>query len=308
MKKSRENDSSLELLLDTMCNTFGGVMFIAIALTVVLSIVSKVSVNEPVEGDWEAMKKQLIRLQSEVDELQNRNQLRLEMLKTLENDPRKLVIQEIILLEQKIRDLELKNNLQQTRIAVLLKSNQVSEKEKLTLSAQVNAVELQKNTITAENEMTENKMILLQDDLKRLSAGHISFKTMSSTKKAPYFLAVYNNCLWRIGPEIPSGKPHSDMTSKESGDKVICEINTSVPGVPLLENGKISPAVRTLLDSLPADRFPNFSLHSNSVRDFCVMREELKKENRTHGINTQFDIDKTFVYAIIKNSGDYEAY
>ena len=31
-----EDSSSLELLLDTMCNTFGGVMFIAITLAVVL--------------------------------------------------------------------------------------------------------------------------------------------------------------------------------------------------------------------------------------------------------------------------------
>ena len=32
-----EEESSLELLLDTMCNTFGGVMFIAISIFVIIS-------------------------------------------------------------------------------------------------------------------------------------------------------------------------------------------------------------------------------------------------------------------------------
>ena len=36
-KRSRqEEESSLELLLDTMCNTFGGVMFIAISIFVII--------------------------------------------------------------------------------------------------------------------------------------------------------------------------------------------------------------------------------------------------------------------------------
>ena len=308
MKKSRENDSSLELLLDTMCNTFGGVMFIAIALTVVLSIVSKVSVDETAAGDLEAMKKQLSQLQSQVDELHSRNQLRKEVLKTLENDPRKLLIQEIMLLEQKKQELELKNNLLLPQIALQKKNNQIAEKKKMDINSRITVAELQKNTLDTENTLLENKIFQLQEEIKRLSSGHISFKTMSSTRKTPYFLAVYNNSLWRIGPEISTGKPHSDMSSKESDGKIICEINSNAPGVPLLENGKISQAAMALLDSLPADRFPNFSLHSNSVRDFCIMREYLKKENRTHGINTQFDIDQKFVYAIIKSSGDYEAY
>ena len=43
MRRRREDASSLELLLDTMCNTFGGVMFIAISLVVVISMVRSAS-------------------------------------------------------------------------------------------------------------------------------------------------------------------------------------------------------------------------------------------------------------------------
>jgi len=37
-KRSNEENSSLELLLDTMCNTFGGIMFIAILLVIICSM------------------------------------------------------------------------------------------------------------------------------------------------------------------------------------------------------------------------------------------------------------------------------
>ena len=40
-RKSNQLPSSLELLLDTMCNTFGGIMFIAIALVIVTQVSSK---------------------------------------------------------------------------------------------------------------------------------------------------------------------------------------------------------------------------------------------------------------------------
>ena len=38
MSRRHAEESSLDLLLDAMCNTFGGVMFIAILLTVMISI------------------------------------------------------------------------------------------------------------------------------------------------------------------------------------------------------------------------------------------------------------------------------
>ena len=40
-KRQQSEESSLELLLDTMCNTFGGVMFIAISLLVIISVMTK---------------------------------------------------------------------------------------------------------------------------------------------------------------------------------------------------------------------------------------------------------------------------
>lgn len=64
MSRRKSEDSSLELLLDTMCNTFGGVMFIAILLSVMVSIRGHQQ-NEPVPDQSEKIaqaKQQLARL------------------------------------------------------------------------------------------------------------------------------------------------------------------------------------------------------------------------------------------------------
>ena len=69
MAKRRENDSSLELLLDTMCNTFGGVMFIAITLAVIVAgrdIISKSKNENPPQEDIQALKKQIVELEEQL--------------------------------------------------------------------------------------------------------------------------------------------------------------------------------------------------------------------------------------------------
>ena len=64
---------SLELLLDTMCNTFGGIMFIALSLIIISQIVSK-NLNEtsPEKRDKETierLERSIAALQQEISDL-----------------------------------------------------------------------------------------------------------------------------------------------------------------------------------------------------------------------------------------------
>ena len=61
--------SSLELLLDTMCNTFGGVMFIAIALVIISTFIPKVV--DDLEGESRS-DKTITTLQQSIDILQKK--------------------------------------------------------------------------------------------------------------------------------------------------------------------------------------------------------------------------------------------
>ena len=65
-KKSTENSDSLELLLDTMCNTFGGVMFIAIALVIISTFIPKITKDIDAESTNDM---RIAELQAEIEQL-----------------------------------------------------------------------------------------------------------------------------------------------------------------------------------------------------------------------------------------------
>jgi hypothetical protein len=54
MTRKRHTDSSLELLLDTICNTFGGILFVAILIIVMLRLKPKNTVDAASTGPSEA--------------------------------------------------------------------------------------------------------------------------------------------------------------------------------------------------------------------------------------------------------------
>ena len=65
MRRRREDASSLELLLAAMCNAFGGVMFIAVSLVVVISMVRSASraLEENAPRKLEQLQQELARQQ-----------------------------------------------------------------------------------------------------------------------------------------------------------------------------------------------------------------------------------------------------
>lgn len=67
MSRKKTPDSSLELLLDTICNTFGGVLFLAILICVLLRMTTRLEAPVPVADA--ASPEELAALQVKLDEL-----------------------------------------------------------------------------------------------------------------------------------------------------------------------------------------------------------------------------------------------
>ena len=105
MKKNHETESSLELLLDTMCNTFGGVMFIAIALIVVLSISSKISTPET-EDTKEISPQRLEELQAELEKLKKSSVTHEKLLDVQQDDLSSDLLKDVAILEAQMREQE----------------------------------------------------------------------------------------------------------------------------------------------------------------------------------------------------------
>ena len=92
-------DSSLELLLDTICNTFGGVLFISLLVVILLNMSSKEAALEPV---GETSETELVELQQELTETNREmNQLH-RALQTQQRTESQILDPE---LEELVRDL-----------------------------------------------------------------------------------------------------------------------------------------------------------------------------------------------------------
>lgn len=311
MKKNHETESSLELLLDTMCNTFGGVMFIAIALIVVLSISSKISTPET-EETKEISPQRLEELQAELEKLKKSSVTHEKLLDVQQDDLSSDLLKDVAILEAQMQEQE--ETLKE-------KQKELQEAQKKQSTAQ-NAVEQARQEVQQNRQLTQEEIARkekleeqikhLQEELKKVVTGHIAFKTLAATDKDPYFLIVYKNRIWRIGPVVigaDKDRTHSDVKAERAGGRVTCTINPAKPGTPLLRNGRISPEAEKLLQDIPSNRFPSFSIHSNSAADFFVFREEVKKRNIPHSIDVSFETqNESFSYYYTDGPVKHETY
>ena len=87
---SNDSDSSLDLLLDTICNTFGGVLFISMLVVVLLNMTSRqVAITPPTDAaqaELARCRKELAQTQGDVDTWRTRVGIQEESEK-LVNDP-----------------------------------------------------------------------------------------------------------------------------------------------------------------------------------------------------------------------------
>ena len=314
MSQKRDFESSLELLLDTMCNSFGGVMFIAISLIIVLSMTSKVKEAvtdnfqnlEEMQTKVEELKKEFTQIQLDTKQIQH-------ALEIFKNDPRLKYLKDIVLLEDKLKKIEMEDKMLSVELEVQNKKNSELVNKKTLIQTELTKKQLKYQKITAENIKQEQELKSLNEELKRTASEHITFKTMSPTQKAPYYLIVFNSKIWRVGPDKKGDPPHSDVNyakaQQDGQEYIICTIRDLNSGVPLIENGRISPEAYALLQNIPQDRFPSLSIHSDSVEDFCKFREELKKNNTTHSVDTFFEsLGNKFIYFYTNTKDHYNAY
>ena len=93
LKNDRPSDS-LELLLDTMCNSFGGVMFIAIALVVISALLPDKASGEG-RPEAAATRAELARLETETEALRHSRSFESELIKRRQSPARLAELREL---------------------------------------------------------------------------------------------------------------------------------------------------------------------------------------------------------------------
>ena len=204
---SKDNmHGSMDLLLDTMCNTFGGVVFIALSLS--LAFFVSQSQSSP-EDNIAKVKKELEEQQQEFLDLQRKRSLLSKKLSSIKAfsanfTPTKTNLPEIVTrLEYKCKDIQ---------------------REVEILKISLNELEQKNGKLENENQKMESaipeKSRKMTEDLKRLSEEYKSqsfvidelrqrlhqipikkfhFAHNERTSKTPYVLVVKDNKLFRLG-------------------------------------------------------------------------------------------------------------
>jgi len=311
-KKKREGDSSLELLLDTMCNTFGGVMFIAIALVVIMAMLGKVEKQLDSEAERAELQKKIEELKQELKRTQERTS-ELELLHNrLKNDPRREWIAQLLQQETQLSQERILLQATQSERNLAEQSALAQEKKLLEATRRQAILKQEQAARIAEQEKLNREWEIVRSESKNTPSVAITFRLIERSEIAPFYLIVDQNRIYRIGPETMRGPnamtPHTDclfVTGITQGRRMYtCKPNPE-KGTPILENGTISSGAIALLNEIPQDRAPLFFLDKASLGSFCLLREYLKNAKIRHGADPTYETNRCVSY-FITDKAEYE--
>ena len=173
MRRRREDASSLELLLDTMCNTFGGVMFIAISLVVVISMVRSASraLEENVPRKLEQLQQELARLEREAAESRESVEQRRELAGLLAAGPMREELEMLAAQEAQVRRLTDRKLAQEAKSAVLRADAAVRREALAKLRPEIDGLEAKRSAAEAARRELEQKLEIIQANLDSAPAG-----------------------------------------------------------------------------------------------------------------------------------------
>jgi len=269
-----------------MCNTFGGVMFIAISLLVVLSMLKKTPapltfISE--EG--------IAKLQVSIDELQeklrqNQHVLAAKQQQALqvERDPRQKRLRELLQLQQILADINHQQQLDDAQ-AALWQVKSTALKQKLSETQQT-VSKLQGNCDELRQDIADtNATLAILLKKSTAGSGKLHFKQIAPSDKPPYFVVVRQGRFWRVGPDQSADGsllPNTAVVSDREGNVVTCTLLKD-SSEPLLTGNELSAELQQLFATLPDSRCPLFNVEADSAQEFSLVRELLKKNNLEHG-------------------------
>ncbi|GEM_PF-1550045 len=310
-----ETESSLELLLDTMCNTFGGVIFITIALVVIISMTSSLRQKKSDDSvslkDVEELKVILAELQEQLRQADVQKTDLEEQLDTASSDPRLRMMEEIAALESAVEKRSLLAEVQRTALENSRLEAAVLEKELQNAQddLQKHSEEIEKDVLARQEVTAQLEALRQEQEASRLN---MVFTTMKGRKELPYYLILQNGKVWRVGPDDEELlHPNADVDARshamEDGQIQVTCVPKNNAGISVYAGEKLSAEFRQCLASLPGNRVPCFWVTPESAEVFYALREVLKREGKFHGFRLLEDRD-SYGYAIIpsKNGKVYE--
>ena len=269
---------SMDLLLDTMCNTFGSIVFIALSLTLAFFVTrAQSSPSEAIAKIKQELKEQ----QEEYLTLEaKRNSLtkKLNSVKEFSSQysQTKTELPELVTrLEQDYKDLQREMDVQkmaQTDLDLKMK-NLKMENKKIESEIREKSELVTKNSKTLHDEFKRISFIVdeLNEQLQRTPEKKLYFAHNERTSRSPYVLLVKNNHLYRLGRNYFQSSREVSVT--KSGNRLLL---TGIDGS-LLSSITSSDLQSLFRDFDKTSSFLWIMVHPDSFESFVGFRRLLRK-------------------------------
>lgn len=276
---------SLELLLDTMCNTFGGIIFLAFSITLMLFSSKQFQNTEPVEKIDEQV---IPVLQQEIKNIQDETKLIEKKLDSQKKDVTgtsynsKQKIQQIEDLDKKIRKINvdtdvLKNENKDLEDKIKKGKIQKNENKMTVQQKKLRVKELEREAKSLEKEIEKLKK-------KIPKTTKISFASLESTYLKPYWIFIENGKFYPLGTD---GSGNQYISTRRVGNLLYLDLNKGIP-----INNPVSAELRDYIKSINSDiYYCQFMVKPESMRDFVALRRYL----RTQKYRVNFSITEKFL-------------
>ena len=268
---------SMDLLLDTMCNTFGGVVFIALSLSLAFFISR--SQSNPVD-DIAKAKQELAEQQEEYRTLlRKRDSLAKKLASVKELTPRpgrgnNDLPETVTKLEQDCKDRQRDTSLLElTRSDLKSKTDKLTEENRKTESEILQKSKAIPETVRKLEEEYKQLVFIvdtLNEKLRSMPVKKMHFAHNRSTARAPYILLVMDNRLYRLGSDYHHSS--KEVKVKRSGNKLLL---TGIDGKLLVM--LTAADIRSLFpDFNTATSFLWILVHPDSYKNFVGFRRLLR--------------------------------
>lgn len=274
MRRS-QNDSSLDLLLDTICNTFGGVLFISILVVVLLNMTSEEIASEPptetaqerllqLEQEMAATRSELTRLESAVAAQ--------EAVEEQISDPdAKEIVQRLVSSQNaRVRLEERKNDALREFGEDQASINEIAKK------FAEDKAELER----ANKELAAVKQALNREVNKRIRTSELPKQRDTNKASAAFFLhngRLYSYARLVAGGQLTLNSADCEERSDNVGKFIYLKPNG---GTPVDAGGKNNDVVIKKLTAFSKDHYyvkifisPDSFKHFSTVRDVLIDKQ-----------------------------------
>lgn len=293
---------SLELLLDTMCNTFGGVMFITLSLALLLTLSSKLvkenAAREIDPDEIQRIRQETARLEEDIARLQQSYSPDEAPGQANDEARQKYLNNKLMEMELKQRRHVLEQLQRANRENALRFSN---EEKRLAREEKENAVELEKaSTLLVrgeeENDLLKARISVQEQALKNTKEKSIHFARNESTFKTPVWIFIANNMFYRID----TGLNMQDQLKVTRDDRTI--LLTPIRGQPIGRNLTVAETQKLLSGFPKSSFFCGFGVMPDSIEASVQLRRNL----RELGYQVNYYVTPRLVLRIVTNP-DYSS-